>query len=198
MNQETSLCSNNYKENNIRDENNIIDENNIRDENNIIDENVNKVFEPTFVKYSGKNPRGWYAAGVIIFNYDLTKTIIVKTPQKNTGFPKGAREPYERVHQTAYREVQEETGLHSFQYKHDKILIGEKKGSSEKTKCTIYYFIAVVNTKEIEMVPLKCFNNYELSFVGWVSLEKAYTMLCKKRQNILKSAYQYICNQKKC
>lgn len=172
-------------------------------ENNIISENENethndseKIFEPSFVKYSSKNPKGWYAAGVIIFNYDLTKTIIVKTPKKNTGFPKGAREPFEKLHQTAYREVQEETGLYSFQYTHDKILIGEKKGSSEKTKCTIYYFIAVINTKEIEMVPLKCFNNYELSFVGWVPIEKAYTMLCKKRQNILKYAYQYIDEQK--
>jgi hypothetical protein len=46
------------------------------------------------------------------------------------------------------------------------------------------------------MVPLKCFNNYELSFVGWVPLEKAYTMLCKKRQNILKYAHQYVNEQK--
>ncbi len=183
MNQESSICSINSKEDIIK-------------EGDSSDENINKIFEPTFVKYSGKNPRGWYAAGVIIFNYDLTKTIIVKTPKKNTGFPKGAREPYERVHQTAYREVQEETGLHSFQYKHDKTLIGEKKGSSEKTKCSIYYFMGVINTKEIEMVPLKCFNNFELSFVGWVTIEKAYTMLCKKRQNILRSAYQYISEQK--
>ena len=150
------------------------------------------------IRYTHNFSSIWYAAGIIIFNSDLTKTIIVKTPKKNTGFPKGARQQYERIHQTAYREVKEETGLYSFQYTHDKTLIGEKKGSSDKTKCTIYYFIAVINTKEIEMVPLKCFNNYELSFVGWVPLEKAYTMLCKKRQNILKYAHQYICNQKKC
>ena len=151
----------------------------------------------SIINYSDKSPLIWYASGVIIFNHDFTKTIIVKTPKGNIGFPKGGKENKERLHQTAYREVKEETGLKSYQYKHDSSLIGEKKGSSENTKCTIYYFIGVITTKEIEMVPLKCFNNYELSFVEWVSLEKAYPMLCKKRQNILKSAYQYISEQQK-
>lgn len=145
----------------------------------------------SLVKYTNKTPKIWYASGVIIFNHDLTKTIIVKTPKGNIGFPKGGKELGERVHQTAHREVLEETGLSVEQYKHDSMLVGEKKGNMDKGNCTIYYFIANVS-KEIESIPLKCCNDYELSFVDWVSIEEAYKILCNRRQIILKAAYDYI------
>jgi 8-oxo-dGTP pyrophosphatase MutT (NUDIX family) len=145
------------------------------------------------ITYTYKTPRVWYASGVIIFNNDLSKTIIVKTPSGNIGFPKGGREDFEKLHQTAYREVFEETGLKRFQYKHDNILIGEKKGNSSNPniKFSIYYFIASVE-KEVENIKLKCINDYELSFVDWVPIEDAYNMLGKRRQDILRQAHQYI------
>jgi 8-oxo-dGTP pyrophosphatase MutT (NUDIX family) len=145
----------------------------------------------SLVKYTNKTPKIWYASGVIIFNHDLTKTIIVKTPKGNIGFPKGGKEDRERLHQTAHREVLEETGLKSSQYKHDSMLVGEKKGNPEKGVCTIYYFIAHVN-KEIEDIKLKCCNDYELSFVDWVMIDDAYKILCNRRQNILKASHDYI------
>jgi len=148
------------------------------------------------IVYSHKTPQIWYAAGVIIFNNDLTKTIIVKTPTGNTGFPKGGREKNERVHQTAHREVKEETGLKSFQYKHDNTLIGEKKGNNDNPniKCSIYYFIAHVEP-EIENIKLKCFNPDELSFVEWIPVEEAYNYLGKRRKAILQQAHEYIKNK---
>jgi 8-oxo-dGTP pyrophosphatase MutT (NUDIX family) len=145
----------------------------------------------SLITYTEKTPKIWYASGVIIFNHDLTKTIIVKTPTGNIGFPKGGKEDRERLHQTAHREVLEETGLKSSQYKHDNMLVGEKKGNPEKGVCTIYYFIAHVN-KEIEDIKLKCCNDYELSFIDWMSIEESYKILCKRRQDILRSAHNYI------
>ncbi len=147
--------------------------------------------------YSGKPPSMWYAAGVILFNYDLTKTIIVKTPKGNIGFPKGGREDNEKLHQTAYREVTEETGLTNYQYRHDKTIIGEKKGNNPKVKCTIYYFIARIVNKEIEDLPLKCINPGELSFIQWMTIEDASRILCKRRKDILEEAHNYIKNTQK-
>jgi 8-oxo-dGTP pyrophosphatase MutT (NUDIX family) len=144
--------------------------------------------------YSGKPPSTWYASGVIIFNYDLTKTIIVKTPKGNVGFPKGGREDNEKLHQTAYREVMEETGLMNYQYRHDKTIVGEKKGNNPKVKCTIYYFIARINNPDIEDLPLKCCNPGELSFVEWTTIEDACKILCKRRRDILEAAHKYITN----
>jgi 8-oxo-dGTP pyrophosphatase MutT (NUDIX family) len=148
----------------------------------------------SITNYSNKYPSIWYAAGVIIFNSDFTKTIIVKTPKGNVGFPKGAKENRERIHQTAYREVREETGLKSYQYKHDNTLIGEKKGDINKGVCTIYYFIAYVD-KEIENIPLSCCIPNELSFVKWMNINEAYNILCKRRKTILDNAYNYIINK---
>jgi 8-oxo-dGTP pyrophosphatase MutT (NUDIX family) len=145
--------------------------------------------------YSSKPPSTWYASGVIIFNYDFTKTIIVKTPKGNIGFPKGGRENDEKMHQTAYREVKEETGLTNYQYRHDKTIIGEKKGNNPKVKSTIYYFIARIINKEIEDLPLQCINPGELSFIQWTPIEEACNMLCKRRRDILETAHKYITNQ---
>jgi len=145
----------------------------------------------SIINYSNKYPSIWYASGVIIFNSDFTKTIIVKTPKGNIGFPKGGKENRERIHQTAYREVKEETGLKSYQFKHDSTLIGEKKGDPNKGVCTIYYFIAHVD-KETENIPLSCCIPNELSFVKWVNINEAYNMLCNRRRIILETAYNYI------
>lgn len=145
----------------------------------------------SLVRYTNKTPKIWYASGVIIFNHNLTKTIIVKTPKGNIGFPKGGKELGESLYQTAHREVLEETGLSVEQYKHDNMMVGEKKGNPDKGNCTIYYFIGYVS-QEIESIPLKCCNDYELSFVDWVMIQDAYKILCNRRQNILKVAHDYI------
>ncbi len=148
------------------------------------------------IKYSYKTPKTWYASGVIIFNHDFTKTIIVKGFDGNIGFPKGGREPNERVHQTAHREVKEETGLKTYQYKHDNMLIGEKKGKPENPnlKYTIYYFMASI-PKDVEGIKLKCFNPKELCFVDWVLVEDACKILNSQRRDILLKAQKYIINK---
>jgi 8-oxo-dGTP pyrophosphatase MutT (NUDIX family) len=154
---------------------------------------TNKNKNASFITYGKKSPQVWYASGVIIFNYDMTKTIIVKTPTGNVGFPKGGKEGFERVHQTAHREVREETGLKGNQYHHDNTLIGEKKGNNPNMRCSIYYFIGIVNNENIEKnFKLKCFNQYELSFIEWVPINDAYKMLTLKRQEILREAHKYI------
>ncbi len=124
----------------------------------------------SIINYSYKTPHVWYASGVIIFNSDFTKTIIVKTYRGNIGFPKGGKEYKERVHQTAYREVKEETGLLPEQYKHDSSLIGEKKGDPDKGTFTIYYFIGYVD-KETESIPLQCCIPNELKFELYLKSE---------------------------
>ena len=141
--------------------------------------------------YAYKKPLVWYASGVIIFNHDFTKTIIVKTPKGNVGFPKGGKEFQELLHQTAHREVEEETGLKPSQYKHDNTLVGEKKGDPNKGNCTIYYFIAYVDEKT-ETIPLQCCIPNELSFIEWVPLSDAHNMLCKRRSDILEKAHSYV------
>jgi 8-oxo-dGTP pyrophosphatase MutT (NUDIX family) len=148
------------------------------------------------IKYTYKTPKIWYASGVIIFNHDFTKTIIVKGFDGNIGFPKGGREPNERVHQTAHREVKEETGLKTYQYRHDNMLIGEKKGKPENPnlKYTIYYFIASI-PKNVENIKLKCFNPKELCFVDWVLVEDACKILNSQRRDILLKAQTYIINK---
>jgi 8-oxo-dGTP pyrophosphatase MutT (NUDIX family) len=149
----------------------------------------------SFLLYTKQSPRVWYASGVIIFNYDITKTIIVKTPTGNIGFPKGGKERFERVHQTAHREVREETGLKGNHYKHDNTLIGEKKGNNPNMRCSIYYFMGITTDENVENFKLKCFNDYELSFVDWVLIEDACKMLTPKRQEILREAHKYVINK---
>ena len=144
------------------------------------------------IRYTHNFSSIWYAAGIIIFNSDLTKTIIVKTPSGNIGFPKGGKENKERLHQTAYREVKEETSLKTFQYEHDNTLIGEKKGNPNKGPFTIYYFIAKIKNKETENIQLKCSIPNELSFVNWVPIQEALNMLSNRRKEILLKAHNYI------
>ena len=144
------------------------------------------------ITYSSHFSSIWYAAGIIIFNSDLTKTIIVKTPSGNIGFPKGGKEKKERLHQTAYREVNEETSLKTFQYEHDNTLIGEKKGNPNKGPFTIYYFIGKIKDKETENIELKCSIPNELSFVNWVPIQEATDILCNRRKEILLKAHNYI------
>ena len=144
------------------------------------------------ITYTPKFTPIWYAAGIIIFNSDLTKTIIVKTPSGNIGFPKGGKEKKERLHQTAYREVKEETSLKIFQYEHDNTLIGEKKGNPNKGPFTIYYFIGKIKDKETENIELKCSIPNELSFVNWVLIQEATNILSNRRKEILLKAHNYI------
>ena len=156
-----------------------------------MDININST-RNNIITYTHKFNSIWYASGIIIFNNDLTKTIIVKTPLGNIGFPKGGREKNEKLHQTAYREVKEETSLKSFQYEHDNTIIGEKKGNPNKGPYTIYYFIAKIKDKETENIELKCSIQNELSFVNWVPIQEAIDMLCNRRKEILLKAHNYI------
>ena len=156
-----------------------------------MDININST-RNNIITYTHKFNSIWYASGIIIFNNDLTKTIIVKTPLGNIGFPKGGREKNERLHQTAYREVKEETSLKSFQYEHDNTIIGEKKGNPNKGPFTIYYFIAKIKDKETDNIKLKCSIPNELSFVNWVPIEEASNMLSNRRKEILLKAHNYI------
>lgn len=125
-----------------------------------------------------------YCAGIIVFNND--KTVLVCTPKGHYGFPKGKRNKGEDILATAWRELQEETGLTADNVKLiDGITIDEK---SDKGKLAVTYYVGIL-TKAIKEFK---FDNTELSKVEWVQVNKAYKLdkLRDRRKDILKAAYE--------
>ena len=128
-----------------------------------------------------------HAAGVIIF--DNNEVLLVETKrQGNWGFPKGGHEKGERPHQTAIRELKEETNVCDFQinllpfYEYNVI---EK---SAKGNIGVQYGIATltVDRNELNLVPM---DSNEVFQIGWKSFKEARELLCRKRKEVLKEAH---------
>uniref|UniRef100_A0A6C0E8R5 Nudix hydrolase domain-containing protein n=1 Tax=viral metagenome TaxID=1070528 RepID=A0A6C0E8R5_9ZZZZ len=132
----------------------------------------------------------WYCGGVILFNSDRTKVLIVETHSSSVGFTKGKREPGETLLDTAHREVKEESGYDPDDYLHDMTVIGEKKSAKIHS---IYFFIGTLKTKELENKPL-VFDKNELKRVCWITIDQALQKLSPRKLDILNAALNYFSN----
>jgi 8-oxo-dGTP pyrophosphatase MutT (NUDIX family) len=132
----------------------------------------------------------WYCSGVILFNFDHTKVLLVESLKGSVGFTKGKRENNETLLETAYREVFEESGYEPTDYVHDMTVIGERKLAKYHS---IYFFIGTLKTKELENKELK-FNPKELKKVYWISVDTALIKLSKRKLEILNTALDFFQN----
>lgn len=130
-------------------------------------------------------------AGVIVFNNNLTKTILVKTPEGHYSFPKGSRLKQETSIDNALREMNEETGLTA-----DQLLCLKDTRLDEindNGKLSIQYYIAKLkmDTNNFQ------FDKNELSEVSWYLIKDAdkLTDLLDRRKLLLSQAHQLIADK---
>lgn len=123
-------------------------------------------------------------AGIIVFDAD--KTILVSTDRGNLSFPKGKREKNETNIDTAWRELNEETGLEKNRIKLVNNYFFDEY--TDKGNPSVRYFVGnLVGT----------YNNFkfdpkELANVGWYSVFDVtkFDKLKKARREILENAYK--------
>lgn len=125
-------------------------------------------------------------AGIIVFDGD--KTILVNTSHGNHSFPKGKRNKGESYFDTAWRELNEETGLTQEHVKLlDDTFIDE---FSSKGNPSVRYFIGKL------MIPTETFtfDKDELENVKWVHVNDAYQIekFSDSRKEILRQAHEKV------
>jgi 8-oxo-dGTP pyrophosphatase MutT (NUDIX family) len=98
-------------------------------------------------------------AGGLIFDISTNKILVVQGPVK-WSLPKGHSEPGEEPHETAMREIFEETSL--------RVDI-EPKHRSKKLRKYVYYYIILTNASELRLTPL---DKGEVSDVRWCSVKE--------------------------
>uniref|UniRef100_A0A6C0E7Q8 Nudix hydrolase domain-containing protein n=1 Tax=viral metagenome TaxID=1070528 RepID=A0A6C0E7Q8_9ZZZZ len=107
-------------------------------------------------------------AGVVLFNKDFTKIILVETEAGHYSFPKGKRDKNESIVKTAIRETEEETGIKSDQYLLSNFVLSEFKKPDSKTP-SVLYFIGQL----LENVETFIFDKGELKNVKWFPVKDA-------------------------
>jgi 8-oxo-dGTP pyrophosphatase MutT (NUDIX family) len=137
-------------------------------------------------------------AGFIVFRKTYKSTyqvLLVISKKNNYGFPKGCPEKYDKNNlDTAYRELQEETGIDRIHIVLSKILpFFEKKeklckNTKEKYVKLNYYFIAFLQPVffDVELT----YDTHELVGIGWFDIDEAVKLLEIGRANILKNAFE--------
>lgn len=132
-----------------------------------------------------------HCCGIIIFDSNNIRTVIVKTPRGYLGFPKGKREGNESDLECAFRETLEETGLDK-----DDLILTEQyiDEISKKGSICVRYFIAHLKNDNVTFK----WDLSELSDVQWYSIDDIYNVenIKEIRKNILKSAHHIITNTK--
>jgi 8-oxo-dGTP pyrophosphatase MutT (NUDIX family) len=126
-------------------------------------------------------------AGIIVFHQN--NTVIVSTARGNHGFPKGKRHSSETLLETAWRELQEETGLSQ----RDVTLIPDvfvDEQKPDKKNVSVRYFVGILKEDE---TPVLTHDPTELASVQWVDVEKAGQILTGVRKQILEHAF-YLSN----
>ena len=112
---------------------------------------------PHIVKSTFRNDQNYKRAGVVVYNSQTNKFLLVQSHGKLWGFAKGRMEPGERVRDAAVRELYEETG------------ITIKTSDLESVICVhnnaMYYLYDT--TKELGNVPL---NDIEINGLMWIDL----------------------------
>ena len=127
-----------------------------------------------------------HCAGIIVFHQN--KVVVVSTARGNHGFPKGKRHSSETLLETAWRELQEETGLTPQQVKLiPDVFVDEQK--PDKQNVSVRYF---VGTLQANIEPGLTHDPTELASVQWIPIEKACQMLTQVRKQILEKAHSLL------
>ena len=123
-------------------------------------------------------------SGIIVI--DLDKTILVSTKNGNYSFPKGKKNKGETSLDTAWRELEEETGLSKENVEIiDDYQIDE---NSNKGNIAIRYYVG----KLIKHPNKLTYDPDELQNVEWIQIDKAYKIekFKNRRKEILKQVYE--------
>lgn len=126
--------------------------------------------------------------GIIVFDQDLT--ILVKTCHGIFSFPKGKRKKRESDLETAWRELEEETGLTSENVELlDNFYINER---NSKGGVATRYFVGYIKKSATRI----SFNPNELAGVTWFNIRDALKLEKLKitRKNILAIAHNKFIN----
>lgn len=129
-------------------------------------------------------------AGVIVFNPDHTKVVLLESEHKgNWSFPKGGREKSETPLDNALRELHEESGLTlpdiTLLKKEDQFVYIDE--INHKGFACIRYFVATCNKSE-DQVTLKAMNPEEILYLSFCVLGKAMHVLKQSRKDVLSKA----------
>ena len=125
-------------------------------------------------------------SGIIVIDND--KTILVSTKNGNYSFPKGKKNKGETSLDTAWRELNEETGLSKENVEIiDDFVIDE---NSNKGNIAIRYFVGKLIKNPIKLT----YDADELQNVEWIQIDEAYKIekFKNRRKEILKQAYEKI------
>ena len=126
-------------------------------------------------------------AGFIVFTKNKDKVLLVVTHRNVIGFFKGKKRKNEDSLMTAYRELQEETGLsHDMIEKIDNLYVNELsfKGNPA-TRLYLGYL-------SIEKPQLKAFDVDEIAHIYFENIEDALISLLPKRKKVLSEAISLI------
>lgn len=121
-------------------------------------------------------------AGGIIYDAKSQKIVVVQGIEK-WSLPKGHREIGESAHETAMREIREETSI--------KVIISQTSRFRRILK-SIYYLISVVNTNKVELSPI---DTNEIICVRWCNKQELYSLDCNKQLKYLIRHWDQIIEQ---
>lgn len=123
-----------------------------------------------------------HCAGIIVFWKN--KTVLVSTQRGNMSFPKGKRKKGETSIETAWRELEEETGLGKSEVE----LINEEPIDeiTPKGNVSVRYFVGYLK----EMPKTLSFDPDELAEVKFYDVEIDFEKLKNNRKEILALAYK--------
>lgn len=153
---------------------------------NVLPNKKRKIINYILNKYMiNKEIKEEYSFGVVVYNINLNKYLLVKILDGNWGFPKGHKEKNETHEMAAIREVYEETGL--------KIQLHpnfEKKISYMSDNFvfkTVTLFLSFTTDKNIKI------DENELEECNWFDFEESKRIITYKTQkDILKCADDFI------
>jgi len=127
------------------------------------------------------------AAGVIVFNQDLSQVVILESKRKgNYGFPKGSQEKGESWQQTAIRELQEESGI-----TRDQVNLIENQYVDEiklkNGRISARYLIGRSDQQK-----LTAENPQEILSLKWMKIQDAFEVLNQQRKTALQTAIKLV------
>jgi ADP-ribose pyrophosphatase YjhB (NUDIX family) len=120
-------------------------------------------------------------AGAIIYDPINNKILVVKGPIK-WSLPKGHRELGEEIHETAAREVLEETSI--------KIDLKSNGKSKRIMKC-IYYLVVIENGEKLVLRPI---DTHEINIVRWCTKDQIMRLDCNKQLKYCLKKWDYMCH----